>query len=89
MVVENNAGPLLRYSDMTKLLTLDELAERLRTTRNTILNQRVRNPDAVPPAVKLPGTRKLLWREEDVEAFVAKHVTPSPQGEGKPPRGRN
>lgn len=59
------------------LLTVDDLAKLLHRSRTTILNDRVRNPNAVPPAIKLPGTKHLLWRREDVDAWLKKLI-PTP-----------
>lgn len=74
----------------TEYLKLDELASLLGRSRTTILNDRVRNPAAVPPAIKPPGTKVLLWRREDVDEWLAGHL----EGKGEaverpaPRRGR-
>lgn len=56
---------------MEKLtLTLDELAETLGKAPNTIYQDLHRKPDRVPPPLRVPGTRKLLWLRSDVEAWL-------------------
>lgn len=55
---------------MEKILTLDELAAVLKRSANTIKNDLRRNPGAVPPRMKLPGTRLLRWRLVDVQAWL-------------------
>lgn len=52
-------------------LTIDDLAVLLRRPRGTILSDRVRNPGALPPSVKLPGTKHVLFRRSDVDAWIA------------------
>lgn len=70
------------------LLTLDDLSKILRRPRDTIRNDRVRNPQALPPAVEIPGVRAPLWRRQDVDAWLAAHVVT--RDVAKPPqlRGR-
>lgn len=53
-------------------LSLDELAALLKRSPTTILNDRVRNPGAVPPAIRLPGTRHLLWEQSTVCAWLSR-----------------
>lgn len=51
-------------------LTIDDLSELLKRPRGTILNDRVRNPEALPPSITLPGTRHVLWRRQDVDTWL-------------------
>ncbi|WP_206366012.1 helix-turn-helix domain-containing protein [Caballeronia sp. SBC2] len=60
-----------------KLLDLDELAALLGRSPETIKKDIRRNPLAVPPRLHVPGTRLLRWRECDVDAWLAEHVTGS------------
>lgn len=55
----------------TDLLTLTELAALLKRPKNTLLNDRTRNPNALPQAITLPGTRHILFRRQDVDAWLA------------------
>ena len=56
------------------LLTLNELADILGRSPETIRKDIRRNPDAVPPRLKLPGTRLLRWRASDVDVWLALNV---------------
>jgi hypothetical protein len=81
-----SAMPSNRY------LTLDDLAALLRRPRSTILKDRLRNPDAVPPAVKLPNTRHILfdyetvdrWMKAREEGQIALVLPPPPPRRGRP-----
>lgn len=56
-------------SDVAKrLLTIEDLADYLRTSTTQVRNMRSRGQ--LPPAVKIPGIG-LRWREEDLEAWIA------------------
>lgn len=57
-----------------KLLTLEDLAEMLGRSAQTIKKDLRRNPDAVPPRLRLPGTRLLRWRATDVQAWLGQFV---------------
>lgn len=70
-------------------MTLDQLAEFLSRPKATILKDRVRNPDAVPPAKRLPGTRHLLWHRPTVEKWLEGLAPASPDPmRAKGPGGR-
>jgi hypothetical protein len=77
------------------LLTIDELAAFLKRSRQTILNDRVRNPAAVPPSITLPNTKHILFRFEDVSQWLVglrsapptpAEVVPTPRRRGRPPK---
>ena len=72
------------------MLSLDELCSLLGQSRATILNNRVRNPSLVPPAIKIG--KSLLFRVEDVDAFLTAHservATPDAPTLSAPRRGR-
>ncbi|WP_443798027.1 DNA-binding protein [Burkholderia cepacia] len=80
---------------MQALLTVDQLAEHLQKSVASIRSDATRNPQSLPPICRLPNTKRLLWRAEDVERWVALHVagvesstaTEPPQSE-KRRRGR-
>lgn len=59
---------------MRTLLTVDELAECLHKSVASIRSDATRNPRSLPPICRLPGTKRLLWRVEDVERWLADHV---------------
>lgn len=57
-----------------RLLGLEELATVLGRSPETIKKDLRRNPDAVPPRLKLPHTRLLRWRAVDVEEWLGRFV---------------
>jgi hypothetical protein len=59
---------------MQALLTVDQLAECLRKPVASIRSDATRNPQSLPPVCRLPGTKRLLWRVEDVENWLGAHV---------------
>jgi predicted DNA-binding transcriptional regulator AlpA len=59
---------------MSHLLDIQELAELLGRSPETIKKDLKRNPLAVPPRLHIPGTRLLRWRLVDVEAWLAGYV---------------
>jgi len=60
-----------------QLLTLDDLAQMLGRSPDTIKKDMRRNPDAVPPRLMLPHTRLLRWRVCDVDTWLEKFVRTS------------
>lgn len=81
---------------MKALLTVEELSQYLQKSASSIRSDATRNPRALPPICRLPGTKRLLWRAQDVEQWIAEHVagateTPVSVFEmqaSKPKRGR-
>ncbi|MBB5400298.1 hypothetical protein HDG41_002347 [Paraburkholderia sp. JPY162] len=59
---------------MRTLLTVDQLAKCLHKSVASIRSDATRNPQSLPPICRLPGTKRLLWRAEDVEHWLAEHV---------------
>lgn len=59
---------------LEKLLTVDDLAEILSRSPGTIKNQHSENPSKLPPICRIPGSRRLLWRREDVTNWLQQHV---------------
>ena len=68
---------------MSVLLDVDELAEILHKSPSSIRSDASRNRSALPPICRLPGTKRLLFRAEDVDAWIAGYVDRA--GEGRPP----
>lgn len=58
----------------SNVLSVDQLAAFLHKSASSIRSDASRNPSALPPICRLPGNKRLLWRLEDVQAFLAKHV---------------
>lgn len=59
---------------MQALLTVDQLSIFIQKSVASIRSDVTRNPQALPPICRLPGTKRLLWRVEDVEMWLAEHV---------------
>lgn len=56
---------------MDKLtITIEELAAALGKKTSTIYQDLHRRPESVPPPLRIPGTRKLLWLRSDVEQWL-------------------
>lgn len=56
--------------EVQRLLDLEELAEVLGRSPETVRRDMRRNPMAVPPRLNVPGTRLLRWRPSDVKAWL-------------------
>jgi predicted DNA-binding transcriptional regulator AlpA len=59
---------------MQPILTVEDLAKYIHKSASTIRSDVKRNPHSLPPICRLPGTRRLLWRSEDVEAWLVRFV---------------
>lgn len=60
------------------LLTVEQLAQCLHKSVASVRSDATRNPRSLPPICRLPGTKRLLWRAEDVEQWLADHVDGGP-----------
>lgn len=63
---------------MKALLTIEQLSVYIHKSVASIRSDTIRNPTSLPPICRLPGTKRLLWRSEDVEGWVAKHIQSNP-----------
>ena len=59
---------------MQTLLSVEQFSACLHKSVASIRSDASRNPQALPPICRLPGTKRLLWRPEDVEGWLEKHV---------------
>lgn len=59
---------------MQALLTVEQLSKCLHKSVASIRSDSTRNPQSLPPVCRLPGTKRLLWRIEDVEHWLAQYV---------------
>ena len=57
------------------LLRVEDLAELIHKSAASIRSDACRNPQALPPICRLPGTKRLLWRQEDVSHWLERHVS--------------
>jgi hypothetical protein len=58
-----------------KLVGPEYLANLLHKTVATIRADAQRRPQSLPPRMRIPDSRKLLWLEEDVLKWLDKHRT--------------
>jgi hypothetical protein len=72
VISERSFFRYLEEAVMENLITIEELSKRLHKSVKSILNDRCRNPASIPPAVKFPGSRKVLFLESDVQAHIMK-----------------
>lgn len=56
------------------LLGIEELATVLHRSPKTIRSDVTRRPETLPPRVRVPGGRKVLWRAQDVAAWLERNV---------------
>ncbi|TCI11414.1 DNA-binding protein [Dyella soli] len=79
------------------MFDIDDLSALLHRPQHTIRNDASRAPHRLPPRCVLPGQRRLLWRKDDVMAWLAAAVVPSmpeqaqspqqlPRRRGRPPK---
>lgn len=62
-----------------RLLDVDDISKILGRKVSSIRSDASRCPQSLPPIVRVPGARRLLWRRNDVEAWLAGHVVqPAP-----------
>lgn len=59
---------------MKALLTVEQLSTYIHKSAASIRSDATRNPASLPPICRLPGTKRLLWRVEDVEGWIAQHI---------------
>lgn len=59
---------------MQALLTVEQLSKYIQKSVASIRCDATRKPYSLPPICRLPGTKRLLWRMEDVESWLAEHV---------------
>jgi hypothetical protein len=75
-------------SDDDRLYLLSDVAAILGRAEGTIRNDLIRNPSAVPPCVRIPGTKGPRWRAEDIRTWIASLPTATPPIKAAPRRGR-
>jgi predicted DNA-binding transcriptional regulator AlpA len=55
-----------------KLLTREDIAALLHIKPATVHDRLYRHPEKLPPRIKIPGSSKPLWLEEDVIDWLRK-----------------
>jgi len=53
-----------------KTLAIDDLATILHRTPQTIRKDLGRRPESLPPRLIVPGSRRLIWLEQDVRNWL-------------------
>lgn len=69
---------------MDQLLTVEQLAQVLHKTPSSVRSDASRNSKSLPPICRLPGSKRLLWRAEDVRNWIASFVEQSPETNVRP-----
>jgi len=64
-------------------LTVTDLSAVLKRAPKSIHNDLKRNPTSLPQPIRIPGARRILWLQTDVEAWLRQHQT-----EATPPKRR-
>lgn len=59
-------------------LTLLDICRLLKKRPQSIYNDLRRNPQAIPPRLAVPGTRRLLWDQKTVERWFQAHAPHQP-----------
>lgn len=57
------------------LITVEELSKLIRKSVPSIYSDLHRNPSALPPIIRLPGSRRVLFDPEAVKAWIVSHTT--------------
>lgn len=52
------------------LIGIKELADIIQRSPNTIAAEVTKAPHKLPPRLKLPGSRRVLWKREDVMMWI-------------------
>lgn len=60
---------------MQPLLTVDQLAAILHKSPASIRSDASRKSSSLPPICRLPGNKRLLWRQHDVDAWLAQFAS--------------
>lgn len=68
----------LHYQVDDALLSVEQLARLIHKSPSSVRSDASRNIEALPPVCRLPGSKRLLWRREDVAAWIAKFVQVTP-----------
>lgn len=81
----------LRIEPQSPTVDVDGLSQMLHRTRASILSDRTRAPQRVPPAYIAPGSRTPLWIVSEVLAWLRTHPErpradrkPAPRRPGRP-----
>ena len=71
-----------------RLLVVEDLAAILGRAVSSIRSDASRCPQSLPPMIRIPGARRLLWRRQDVETWLAGLVVQTTPLSPAPPSGK-
>ena len=54
-------------------MTIEDVAKLLKRSPSTVATEVSKAPHKLPPRLRLPGSRKILWLRSDVEAWIHEH----------------
>ncbi len=57
-----------------KQIFSEQVAAKLHICVGALFNRRKNTPHLVPPARRLPGTKRLIWIEEEVDKWIIEHA---------------
>lgn len=60
---------------MPTTLDIPGLALLLHTTPSALRSRLCRNPETLPPAIRIPGSRRPIWLVDDVVVWLKGHQT--------------
>jgi len=60
-------------------LTIKDLAGLLNRSPATIATEVTKSPHKLPPRLQLPGSRRVLWLQSDVEMWIDEYRPPHQQ----------
>ncbi len=73
-------------NDQLKTLGVKDIATMLHKTVETVQEDARRRPQCLPPRLVIPDSKKLLWIESDVIAWLDKCRTDEKRTVGRPRR---
>lgn len=59
----------------TETMTIQDLAKMLHRAPSTVATEVTKAPHKLPPRLRLPGSRRVLFLKSDVEAWLNEHRT--------------
>lgn len=57
----------------TDVIGIAELAKIIHRAESTIATEVTKCPNKLPPRLRLPASRRVLWLRSDVNAWIADH----------------
>lgn len=74
---------------MQNLLTIHQLAVLLHTNASALKTRHYRNPQSIPPVVRIPGDRRYFFNAIEVDRWIESFALPpaTKRGPGRPRKG--